>query len=42
MSYSQCEKPIEWHGCSASSVLSVLDSIPFSEMQVGTEGKELW
>jgi len=26
-----CENPIEWYGCSASSVLFRLGSIPFSE-----------
>ena len=36
------DNPVEWHGCSASCVLSRLGSVPFLETEFGTEGKEMW
>jgi len=33
------ENPIEWHGCSASSVLSRLDTIPLLKLKLALKGR---
>jgi len=39
MSYSHCENPVEWRGCCASSVLSILSSIPFWKCKLSLKGR---